>query len=74
MFNGAKTKNDQDTLKHKLNTYFFSSKVCTKFHVSSTSIVRNVKIRGLTFLFKIKVPSQSIRVGMEESDMAKAGV
>ena len=23
MFNGAKTKNDQDTLKHKLNTYVF---------------------------------------------------
>ena len=34
----------------------------------------NVKIRGLTFLFKIKVPSQSIRVGMEESDMATAEV
>ena len=23
MFNGAKTKNDQATLKHKLNTYVF---------------------------------------------------
>ena len=23
MFNGAKTKNDQDTLKHKLKTYVF---------------------------------------------------
>ena len=42
---------------------------CKKRRCRNEGVRGNVKIRGLTFLFKIKVPSQSIRLGM-----AKAGV